>query len=99
MGFTRVRCEGKRMVPRAGLEPAQTFVYCPLKTACLPVSPPRHTTSGISCRNHVSLRAVSRDRIQGGAKDVVDALPPGNDVALLLERLFDGALRSVDTPF
>ena len=28
-------------VPRAGFEPAQALAHCPLKTACLPVPPPR----------------------------------------------------------
>ncbi len=28
-------------MPRAGFEPAQALAHCPLKTACLPVPPPR----------------------------------------------------------
>ena len=30
------------MVPRAGLEPAQSVDHYPLKIACLPIPPPRH---------------------------------------------------------
>ena len=31
-------------VPRTGLEPAQPFGHYPLKVACLPISPPGHTS-------------------------------------------------------
>ncbi len=29
------------MVPRGGFEPPRNLFHCPLKTACLPVPPPR----------------------------------------------------------
>ena len=38
--INQVSCEGF-FVPRAGFEPAQALAHCPLKTACLPVPPPR----------------------------------------------------------
>ena len=32
---------GRNVVPRAGFEPTQAHAHCPLKTACLPIPPPR----------------------------------------------------------
>lgn len=37
-----------RLVPKAGLEPAQDFSHTPLKRACLPIPPLRHAGANIS---------------------------------------------------
>ncbi len=36
------------VVPRARLELARGFPHCPLKTACLPIPPPRHGKAAVN---------------------------------------------------
>ena len=37
-------CDGREMVPRMRFELIRPYGHCPLKTACLPISPPGHGT-------------------------------------------------------
>ncbi len=46
-------------MPRAGFEPAQALAHCPLKTACLPVPPPRpeNNYSGVEFSDSLEVAA------------------------------------------
>jgi hypothetical protein len=44
-----IKPQGKSVVPRRRLELLQACAHCPLKTACLPVPPPRHKAGEATC--------------------------------------------------
>ena len=63
------------LVPRAGLEPARDHSHCPLKTACLPVPPPRRE---IYVSNHYINGKVKAEVVRVRPFDLL----PGNQEVL-----------------